>query len=58
MGMDILVDPAIAERPFTGTIRIDAQPSRTVARLAAALGLQARRTGAGWTIEPPRRAHR
>jgi transmembrane sensor len=57
MGMDIVVDPAIAERPFTGTIRIDAEPSRTMARLAAALGLQARRTGAGWTIEPPRRAH-
>lgn len=58
IGMDIAVDSAIAERPFTGTIRVDRDRSRTMARLAAALGLQARRTGAGWTIEPSRRAPR
>jgi transmembrane sensor len=58
IGMDIRIDPAIAERPFTGTIRVDGDPSETMARLAATLDLEARRKGAGWLIEPSPRARR
>jgi transmembrane sensor len=58
IGMDIKLDPAIAERPFTGTIRVDGDPSETMARLAATLDLEARRNGAGWLIEPSPRARR
>lgn len=58
IGMDIRIDPAIADRPFTGTVRIDGDPSATMARLAATLDLKARRDGAGWLIEPSPRARR
>jgi transmembrane sensor len=58
IGMDIRLDPAIADRPFTGTVRIDGDPSATMARFAATLDLKARRDGAGWLIEPSPRARR
>lgn len=58
IGMDIRLDPAIADRPFTGTVRIDGDPSATMARLAATLDLEARRNGAGWLLEPAPRARR
>jgi transmembrane sensor len=58
IGMEIRLDPAIAERPFTGSIRIDGDPSVTMGRLAATLDMEARHTGAGWLIEPPQRARR
>lgn len=58
IGMDIRLDPAIADRPFTGTVRIDGDPSETMARLAATLDLKARRNGPGWLIEPSPRARR
>jgi transmembrane sensor len=58
MGMHVELDPRIAGRSFTGTIRIDASPSLTMERLAATLGMQARRIGRGWLIEPSRRARR
>jgi len=58
IGMDIRLDPAIADRPFTGSIRIDGDPSETMTRLAATLDLEARRAGAGWLIEPSQRARR
>jgi transmembrane sensor len=58
IGMDVDVDSAIANQPFTGSIRIDRDPSETMGRLAATLDMQARRTGAGWRIEPSQRARR
>ena len=56
--MDIRLDPAIADRPFTGTVRIDGDPSETMARFAATLDLKAHRNGSGWLIEPSPRARR
>lgn len=58
MGMEIVFDRRIMGQPFTGTIRVDGDASRTVNRLAATLGLDARRTGTGWVIEPSSRAPR
>ena len=57
-GAAIGIDPSLAPMPFTGSIRIAADRAATVNGLAAALGLEARRTGAGWTIEPRPRARR
>jgi len=58
IGIEIRLDPAIADRPFTGSIRVDGDPSDTMERLAATLDVQPRRTGAGWLIEPGLRARR
>jgi transmembrane sensor len=58
MEMPVRIDPSIAGQAFTGSIHIDSDPSQTVERLAATLGMRARRSGAGWLIEPDRRARR
>lgn len=58
LGVPVAVDGGAAALPFTGSIRIQRDPAATVGDLAASVGLHARRTGIGWTIEPQPRAPR
>lgn len=58
LGAEISVDPSVATMRFTGSIRIDQDAGSTVTGLAATLGLQARRIGDRWLIEPRSRANR
>lgn len=58
LGTEILVDPVIAEQPFTGSIRVDGGDEATLARLASTLNLQTGRTTKGWLIKPLARANR
>lgn len=52
LGVPVAVDPDLAHQPFTGSIRIQGDSAATVADLASSVGLQARRAGRGWIIEP------
>ena len=52
LGTSIAVQPAIAGRSFTGTIKIDRNEDRMFARLSQLLGVDARRGEHGWTIGP------
>jgi transmembrane sensor len=56
MGGAVRLDPAIRALPFTGSIRIERDHGATITNFAATLGLQARRAGNGWLIEPHGRA--
>jgi len=58
LGVPVTVDGGVAALPFTGSIRIQRDPAATIGDLASSVGLQARRTGNGWTIEPQPRASR
>ena len=58
LGVPVAVDPGIADQPFTGSIRIQADSAATISDLAASVGLQARRAGNGWVIGPQPRAPR
>jgi transmembrane sensor len=58
LGVRIMVDPAVATLPFTGSIRVDRDAAATVAGFASTLGLAARREGAAWRIEPHAHARR
>jgi transmembrane sensor len=55
LGVEVAVDRDLMALPFTGSIRVDRD---AVASLASTLGLQARRTGDSWLIEPHSRAPR
>jgi transmembrane sensor len=55
LGVEVAVDSALMALPFTGSIRVDRD---AVTSLASTLGLQARRTGDSWLIEPHSRARR
>lgn len=55
-GSEVRVNPDIRTLPFTGSIRIEGDHGRTITNFAATLGLQARRAGNGWLIEPHVRA--
>jgi transmembrane sensor len=55
LGVEVAIDPELMALPFTGSIRIDRD---AVTSLASTLGLQARRTGESWLIEPHSRAPR
>lgn len=57
LGTEIGLDPDLTTLPFTGSIRIDENPAVSVQTLSATLGLQARRDGNRWLIEPHARAH-
>ncbi len=57
IGEPVTVDPAIASRQFTGVIQVERNRKTLFARLAAVLGLDARRTVKGWKISMPERAH-
>ncbi|WP_129793016.1 FecR domain-containing protein [Sphingosinicella sp. CPCC 101087] len=57
LGTEVRLDPAVAAMPFTGSIQVGGDAA-TLSTLASTLGLQARRTGSGWLIEPQPRATR
>jgi transmembrane sensor len=57
-GVAIAVAPALADRSFSGTIRIGHDRKRVVERVAALLDVSARRTGSGWILEPRAREAR
>jgi len=52
IGVSISVAPTLADRSFSGTIRIGHDRKRVVERVAALLDVWARRTGSGWILEP------
>ena len=58
LGGEVRIAPEIRTLPFTGTIRIEGDHGATLTNFAATLGLQARRAGTGWLIEPHGRASR
>jgi transmembrane sensor len=51
-GVGIDLDPSLAALSFTGSIHVEPDRAATVGALAAALGLEARRSGQGWSIAP------
>jgi transmembrane sensor len=57
LGTEVRLDPDVAAMPFTGSIQVDGDAA-TLSTLASTLGLQARRIGSGWLIEPQPRATR
>ena len=52
LGTNVVVQPGIASRSFTGTIEIDRDEDRMFPRLAQLLDVDARRSGSGWTLGP------
>lgn len=52
IGVPVSVTGSATALPFTGSIRIQRDPAATVGDLASSVGLRARRTDTGWTIEP------
>jgi transmembrane sensor len=58
LGTEVRLDPDVAAMPFTGSIHVGEDTAATLTTLASTLGLQARRTGSGWLIEPQPRATR
>ena len=52
LGVPVSVSGSAASLPFTGSIRIQRDSAATVGDLASSVGLRARRTDTGWTIEP------
>lgn len=58
LGIQVTLDPDVAALPFTGSIQVSEDAATTLSTLASTLGLQARRTGSGWLIEPQPRATR
>jgi transmembrane sensor len=58
LGTDVRLDPSVAAVPFTGTVQVEGDAAERLSTLALTLGLQARRTGNGWLIEPQSRAPR
>jgi transmembrane sensor len=51
-GIAIDLDPSLADLSFTGSIHVEPDRAATVGALAAALGVEARRSGGGWSIAP------
>ncbi|WP_158266241.1 FecR family protein [Allosphingosinicella deserti] len=52
LGTRVIVDPAVAALPFTGSLRVDRDARESVDTLAATLDLRVRRAGDGLRIEP------
>lgn len=52
LGVRIVVAPAIAERPFSGTIALDAGDPRRIARLGRVLDVRLVAAADGWTMGP------
>lgn len=50
LGTPIIVDPALAERRFSGTITLERNQPRFFARLGALLGVKVKRDGAAWRM--------
>ena len=57
-GATLSLDPSLDRIPFTGSVRIEADRTVTVKRLADALGVVAVPRDGGWRLEPHRRAPR
>ena len=55
IGEPITVDPAIAQRRFSGVVQIDADRSRMFKRVAAVMGVTIRRGQQGWQMVMPDR---
>jgi transmembrane sensor len=53
LGVDVSVAPAVAPRPFTGSVRVAGGPAGALTRLAATLNMEVSRRGYGWRIGPP-----
>lgn len=51
-GARLTVAPALAAKPFTGTLRLDRSPEAVVRSLAALAGGELRRDGRNWTMLP------
>jgi transmembrane sensor len=50
LGTPVIVDPALAQRRFSGTITLERNHPRFFARLAALLGVKVKRDGAAWRM--------
>lgn len=50
LGQPVSVDPAIADREFTGTILVDRTDKNAIENVAALMGVSSRRTGDGWHL--------
>lgn len=50
LGVQVRVDPAIADRRFTGLVQLDGGQQVLFERLSALLGVRAVRRGEGWTL--------
>lgn len=51
-GATILVDPAIAARPFTGVVMVDRDQDRVFRKLGPLLDVKTSRDANGWRLEP------
>lgn len=58
LGIEVALDPEVGALPFTGSIHVEGEGAASITGLASTLGLEARRTGDRWLIEPPPRAPR
>ena len=58
LGVEVAIDPSIATMPFTGSIRVEGDAAASLRSLAGSVGLEARRTGNTWRIEPHARPPR
>jgi transmembrane sensor len=58
LGAHVSIDPALANLPFTGSIRVAGGAETVLTGFAATLGMEARRNGRGWRIGPASRAPR
>ena len=50
LGAPIAVDPAIADRTFTGTILIDGSDKAAIEKIAILMGVSARKVGEEWRL--------
>ena len=51
-GTDLILDPGLSVRPFTGMVRLTGVAERDVPHLAALVGAGWRRDGERWTLSP------
>lgn len=56
LGIAIRVDPALANRLFSGNLQIEGSGEAELRRLAIALDVKLERSGSGWVMGPPRSA--
>jgi len=58
LGVKIFPEASVARQPFTGAVRLEVDAATTIAGLALAADIHARRVPDGWVIEPVTRASR
>ena len=49
-GQTVVFDPALANRPFTGTLRVDEADTQLFTDVADILGLSAQHSSKGWRL--------